>query len=201
MLIRPTWRAGGTLIDSGASFVLHEIFPMTPEQCFAAILTHSPIDRMDFWFSSVHVSYAQFRLIGDCLLFGNITVKESTSKERDGADMRYKGKQFLIPPSFRQSNYAESRDKAVVVHEAVHGIIDVQKIKVTQMSGEGAGYVAQVLYRMLSGAVFDKDQSDSIAGVFGKCREIITNAGLDRGPGVVPLDACNELRVMIQHHP
>ena len=77
----------------------------------------------------------------------------------------------------------------------------MQKIKVTQMSGEGAGYVAQVLYRMLSGAVFDKDQSDSMAGVFGKCREIITSAGLDRGPGVVPLDACNELRVMIQHHP
>jgi hypothetical protein len=129
---------------------------MMPAECFATIITDQWSSRVNFGFSGLRISPDGFKKVADALRSGKIKVVES--KDLDDADARYvPDKNLFLIPQYNDNDYVHINEKALVVHEAVHAIIDANKwSKVTQLTGEAAGYLAQVLYRSVSGDRFSK---------------------------------------------
>jgi hypothetical protein len=172
-------------------------------QLFSGILSSPPVDQINFWSSTLHISPDQFKKVAQALDRGKITVQSETNLAAD-AEYDPDDNCFHVL-NFRPSDYQHVDSRGLLVHEAVHAIIDINKWDVTQISGEAAGYLAQVIYRKLSGDNLapwaqQNASSDPLAAVFKKCLSIISSLNGTQSSTVSLVD-CNELRSLVHRIP
>jgi len=144
----------------------------------------------------MHISADQFKKVAQALDSGKITVESDRGLETDA---KYDpDKNCINVLSFNTVDYSHADSKGILVHEAVHAIIDINQWDVTQISSEAAGYLAQVMYRRLcADNMVPRVKSNlfvvPLANVFDKCLSIIETLNRTRS-STVPLADCNELR-------
>jgi hypothetical protein len=171
------------------------------------ILSAPPIDKVNF-LCGVHVTPAHFQRVKNAI-DRTIFVELARRADIEDADSKYNPKEnklYLAAPFNSTDYYHGVPTRALVIHEVVHAIVDIAKMSITQISTEAAAYLAQALYWVTSGKTIPQDAAAyngdvAMAAIFGKCKTLIDNYGLDRQFGIVSLNDLNDLRRLVHAHP
>src|SRR5579862_2145354 len=97
-----------------------------PSEQFADILTDAYASRINFALTTLQINGNGFREVAKALQSGNIKVVESNVDDADAEYDPY-GNRFLIG-AYDPSEYRTISGRALLVHEAVHAIIDIKKL-------------------------------------------------------------------------
>ena len=123
---------------------------MEPKGWVSAILYENAVYAVDFHLGGLHVNGPLLKAVGDAVKRGDIGLYEDSSLP---ADAMYEPEEdTLYFKSGDQKGYASIPDKSVIVHEAVHALIDMNKAtSTTILTAEVAAYLAQIIYQLASG--------------------------------------------------
>jgi hypothetical protein len=175
--------------------------------CLARVLEYAPPSRINFHLGGLLVTPQGFRDIGTELRNENIHVHPSSALPQD-AVAAYDWHTDTL------TVYENVRDlintywgKAVLVHEAVHAMIDRNRaVATTLLTAEAAAYIAQVLCRLLD---HERDFRQAVESnhttpdglIFYEALQLISRFGLESGPGTIPWNDSDALRTAISRHP
>lgn len=134
------------------------------------ILRSKPVQKIDFLFNAIIVSPSRFETIANyieefwILVFHDTKLVKAPDKE---SAYYYAGKNLLSSTYVENAFYfgfdslKSKFNKSLVVHEAVHAILDVWVCNgVTELDSEAAAYTAQALYARAAGMKNDRFQAD-----------------------------------------
>lgn len=181
------------------------------EHC-ARIFTESPVDKINFIFGSVHVSPDQFKRIAEAVRNGWISVRDLPPHSESAAEYNAvktedgPADSFSLKP-LNEGDYATSHVRALLVHEAVHAIIDLNKSDISRLGGESAAFLAQTLYRLLRDGnryrQFAHSSSDirETAAIRLECLSVIRKLGLENACGIIPADSQAAIIRVVHAHP
>jgi hypothetical protein len=181
------------------------------EHC-AQILVEPPVNRIDFMFGSVHVSRDQFAKVARALRAGQISVRGLAAGSKGPGDYNADGprRDSIELKPMTEGDFADSKTRGLIVHEAVHAMIDLNKWTITRLGGESAAFLAQVLYRLLrDGGKYrdlahspgsDGDDKDA-AAIRNECLSVIKKLGLDWSCGIVPTPCQDAITKAVHSHP
>jgi hypothetical protein len=123
---------------------------MSLEEDVAAIFDETAVGRISFTLDQLRITASGLRLIAAAIRERRIALSDDTSLPADAA---YDIDTNVL--QLRSTDAAELGTKSVrgmIVHESVHALIDMGwATKTTALTGEVAGYTAQILYRMNRG--------------------------------------------------
>jgi hypothetical protein len=123
---------------------------MEPKDWVSAILYENALCAVDFHLGGLHVSGPLLKEVGDAIKRGDIGLYEDSSLPADA--MYEPDEDTLYFKSGDQRGYTSIPDKSLIVHEAVHALIDINKAtSTTILSAEVAAYLAQIVYQLASG--------------------------------------------------
>lgn len=116
----------------------------TLEESVLRILQSPEAARVKFDLLGVEVNVREYRRIADKILEGTITVELDESVGRVGAAAQYSAERNV----FRMGShrFGAREWQSMVVHEATHAIVDVNKISITKIDDEVVAHVAHTLY-------------------------------------------------------
>ena len=182
------------------------------EHC-ARIFTESPVDKIAFMFGPVHVSPDQFKKVATALRAGRISVGDLPSDSEYGAEYNaVKGKhgpadRLNLKP-LNEGEFTKTHVRALILHEGVHAIIDVNKCYITRLGGESAAFLAQTLYRLLrDGASYrqlahsDPSGDRELAVIRLECLSVIRKLNLESTCGIVPASSQAAIAKAVHAHP
>ena len=177
---------------------------MNPTDRVAEILTSSPIGNLHFTCGQ-QITPSLFSKVANALKLPHAGIKVVPVTALP-ADAKYdeKSNQLQLLAPYNDADYQQTQMRALVVHECVHAIADIQKLNLNRSSTEAAGFLAQTLYTMLrssshtivtSAAAYGGDQQ--LANIFKKCRDIVTKYNLLNHSAVVSHNDVNDLKNII----
>jgi hypothetical protein len=180
---------------------------MTAAQRLAKILTDPPVGSIDFTFGKIHVSSIELSKVAKQLLSGSLSVIDRTPQNGTNAEYDPHSKEFHVH-GITDGDYSQTHTRALLVHESVHAVIQLNSWECTRLSGEVVGYVSQVLYGLLrdgeeySRSARERTKTDSKRGaILEKCLTIIKRLNLQSACGVLSLKDGSELITLIHAHP
>src|SRR5262249_9933667 len=102
------------------------------------------LGRISFSVGQIKVNAEEFRKVADCIYAGDITVTPGNeSLAFYSSHLNELTTQQGNPPL----DYA---DRAQLLHECTHAIVDINKLKVLRLEDEVAGYLTQLTYAVIS---------------------------------------------------
>lgn len=144
---------------------------MEPKDWVSAILYESAVEAIDFHLQGLHVSGPLIKQVGHAIKRGDIELYEDSSLEGDA--MYVPDEDTLYFRSGDQKDYTSIPDKSLIVHEAVHAVIDMNKAtSTTILTSEVAAYLAQIVYQLASGydvRVWTRNNSGTELGKIYAC--------------------------------
>jgi hypothetical protein len=157
----------------------------TKEQ-IVQLLQDPVIEKVDFWLGGLHVNGDRLRKVGKAIKDGDIAIQVKASW-RSGATYRIR-QDLLILRQDTVNGLGGMTSNGIIVHECVHAIIDMTKAgnrkrpnATTALSGEAAGYIAQVMYHRLK---TNRALSSRSPQVFLLAEKIIEDKGMLNKKGV-----------------
>lgn len=102
------------------------------------------VTQMDFWVDSVHVCTRNFDKVRALIEDDDIHVVGGTEAQvahYDSVKNTLITQNVAPPPSLSQ--------RALLIHECTHAIVDVEKCRVTELTNEVAAYIAQLTFTLL----------------------------------------------------
>ncbi|MET1411329.1 hypothetical protein ABVF61_03620 [Roseibium sp. HPY-6] len=124
-----------------------------------AILDALDDDRLriiDFSMDGSGINRSRFSRIRDAIDNGNIDVIEDTSLPA-GAAASYNDDANVIghEPGLTANDVSSSvATRAVIMHECAHAIVDMNQQSLRVLADEAAGYIVQIMYRLIAGQSF-----------------------------------------------
>jgi hypothetical protein len=146
---------------------------MEPKDWVSAILYEHAVFAVDFHLGGLHVNGPLLKAVGDAIKRGDIGLYEDSSLP---ADAVYEPEEdTLYFKSGDQKGYTSIPAKSLIVHEAVHALIDMNKAtSTTILTAEVAAYLAQIVYQLASG--YDAVRSWARSNSGTQKGQIYTNA-------------------------
>lgn len=126
---------------------------MAIKDAIASLLAEARLQRIDFIMDGSAVTRARFRDIAQHLTAGDISVAVDSSLP-SGAGASYNPDANVIghEAGLTQSAITSSvQMKAVFLHECTHAIVDDNREAIRVLADEAAGYLVQIMYRLLCG--------------------------------------------------
>lgn len=118
---------------------------MTKEEWVASILTDSVTAKIDFHLENLWISGAGFARVSRAISDGKIKV--IVYAKEDSAAQYYAKRNTLVIRELSEKDKEELSTKGLLVHEAVHAIVDIDRCaKTTKVTTEAAAYLAQVIF-------------------------------------------------------
>ncbi len=173
----------------------------------ARLLENPPTSTIDFHLGGLLVTPRGFVDIAGEFRAGNITLAiDRTMPESAGAKYQEGHNRLVVCTTFEQV-FNTPWGGAVLVHEAVHAMIDRNRaVRTTVLHAEAAAYIAQVLYLLHTDAYGTRrsarEHGNSPEGaIFVEAIRLIDRYHLEYRPGIVPLRASAPLQEAIHRHP
>jgi hypothetical protein len=179
---------------------------MAVEDVFAEILTEEATRRISFNLDGLSVNGTGFGRIASFILNEQIRVR----RHRDlpvGVAASYKYRQnLMLVRSYSQEEFQSISNRAMVVHEAVHAIIDYEGlVGLSLWTGEVGAYLAQVLYRINRRdrirAWAEAHQTEAIGRIFHEAIQLIDRHGLTIRHAHMDFIQYDALRQAVGSHP
>lgn len=113
------------------------------KQMILDTLERPEIRQMAYGFGTVYINAMNFEGVKQALDDGKISAKYSSKLPANSAKYVYTDNKYVL--GFRQLR-GDSNREAVIVHESVHAIFDVEVKPLAVKDSEAAAYIAQSLF-------------------------------------------------------
>jgi hypothetical protein len=115
--------------------------PITKEHV-TEVLRDPHLQKMRFSVGPINISARQFEVVSDFINSGSIQVVPTKMSYSE-----YVPQKNMLKT--KDSDVLDLQTKTNIVHECTHIISDIDEVKVTRLTDEAAGYLAQVTYAIL----------------------------------------------------
>jgi hypothetical protein len=141
--------------------------PLTRDQIarniILSVLREPVVSLMDFGVGRLFVPATQYEWVAKAIERNFITVREVAGLS--GSALYYWGANRIDVPAY--SSRPSIGERALIIHECTHAIVDLRKITTVVHETEGLAYVAQALYSNLQGSthrhVVSEDPHDPLS--------------------------------------
>jgi len=140
--LRPT-EADSIKKSNSVDALQGESMPLTQQDVLDTLNSYF-VTQMDFWIDRVHVCARNYNSVRTLIENGDIPVAEGT------ASNAYYNPQTDVLTTQAGTPPPDLEDRALLVHECTHAIVDVEKYDITRLTNEVVAYVAQHTYLLLA---------------------------------------------------
>ncbi|QIG92277.1 hypothetical protein [Bradyrhizobium sp. 6(2017)] len=171
----------------------------SPNASILATLRSAEAQRINFHLGPWHIDGAAFERIARAIEVGDIKIRVEPLPQDVEARYDDFNDYVVVPPAFFAGTVG---DRAAIIHECVHAIVDLQNSKGQfESSNEAAAFLASFLFRLNSGEAIPP-----ATGGNANVRLVTTAEGIARNlqkqPGAaVPTRDLSDLRWSIATHP
>ena len=177
--------------------------PITTSDVIKA-LNDPALGKINFSVGLIKVNAGEFRNVADCIYAGDIKV---TSGNEALAFYSGHDNELITQRGDPPLDYT---DRAQLLHECTHAIVDINKLKVLRLHDEVAGYLTQLTYSVILNpsplvpAVLPAGEGSPLGRLVWMCKEVVLRYELHkpRGFGAV-IDPKDILRLAeaVHTHP
>jgi len=117
--------------------------PITKSDVIKA-LNDPTLGKIDFSVGRIKVNAGEFRNVADCVYAGDIKVTPGNES------LAFYSNHLNELTTQRGNPPLDFTDRAQLLHECTHAIVDINKLKVLRLHDEVAGYLTQMTYSMIT---------------------------------------------------
>ncbi|MCE5310283.1 MAG: hypothetical protein LLG20_21825 [Acidobacteriales bacterium] len=176
---------------------------------FARILKTAPTNQINFHLGGLPVTPQGFYDVGCEIEAEHIRLLRSRDLPLTvGAEYRWQENRLVVSYEL-ESVLGTISGRSSIVHEGVHAMIDRNRaVATTILTAEAAAYIAQLIYRLLSGddlhAWIEANRDDttrSAGAIYYQALQLIERYRLLTGSATIPWPESQTLRDTISSHP
>jgi hypothetical protein len=176
--------------------------PITKDDVLKA-LNDPALGRISFSVGQIKVNAEEFRKVSDCIYAGDITVTPGNET------LAYYSSHLNELTTQRGNPPLDYTDRAQLLHECTHAIVDINKWKVLRLQDEVAGYLTQMTYSMISDfsplvpPVLPPGAGSPLGRLVWTVKEVVLRYGLHQtkgfGAAISPQDIAKMVEVVHAH--
>lgn len=120
---------------------------------FAVVLGYQAIQKINFTFDGITVSPPDYARISRAIVSGKIKIAIDNKLGKGKAGASYRAMDNLISVSFLHYG-VYPKEKVTIVHECTHAVLDMHRIRTTDLKGEVVAYIADAIFQLAAGFEF-----------------------------------------------
>ncbi len=167
------------------------------------VLYEDSVSKINFHLGTLDITGKNLGRVADAIRAGDIKVIEDPALS---GNAMYDSKANTM--SLKKPDFTNVEFKGLLVHEAVHALIDINKAKETRkLAGEAAAYLAAAIYMFHELGdikfvhVVNNPVDQDLGKIYAECLALMTRYKLAQRDVWLPPNLYNGLLITVQKHP